>query len=190
MSWLEVETKAGIKDIKALRKRIRKIAVFVKKEKRKDEYFSLKRKGYPRKAFRVRYDGRKYIVNFKKWLKELYSKDIVVKEEFEFELSNKEHFDHFLALLKDLGFKNWIKKIKDVESYKYRKDKKLVIEFNKVRHLGYFIEIEYLCQKKDLKKAKAKIRQVLKELEIKQSQINNTGYTKMLYDKGISLREL
>ena len=62
------------------------------------------------------------------------------------------------------------------------------IEINNVKHLGYFMEIEYLCHKSELEKARKRIREVLKELGIKQEQINNTGYTKMLWDKGISDR--
>jgi adenylate cyclase class IV len=47
------------------------------------------------------------------------------------------------------------------------------------------MEIEYLAKKDEMEKAKSKIRRVLKELEIKPKQIDNTGYTKMLWKKGI-----
>jgi len=47
------------------------------------------------------------------------------------------------------------------------------------------MEIEYLAQPKEVAKAKKKIQQVLKELEIKPSQIDNIGYTRRLYDKHI-----
>ena len=148
MAWLEVETKVKVSDAKSLRNRIKRIATYVKTEKRGDDYFALKRKGYPKKAFRIRYNGKEYVVNFKKWLRHLYSKDIVVKEEFEFTLCDIEHFGNFLALFKDLGFEEWIKKIKQSESYRYEKDKRVTIELNKVKHLGYFWEIEYLCTQK------------------------------------------
>lgn len=182
MAWLEVETKVRIKDPNVLRKKIKKIARFVKRETRRDDYFAIQKKGYPKKAFRIRYDGKEYVVNFKKWLKKYWSKDIVVKEEFEFKIKE---LHPFLDLMFDLGFAEWIKKIKRSESYAYKKDKRIVIEINKVKHLGYFIEIEYLCPKHEMEKAKKKIKMVLKELLIKPEQINNTGYTKMLWDKGI-----
>ena len=92
-------------------------------------------------------------INFKKWIKKYWSKDIVVKQEDEFETKNPEEF---LALMLDLGFKQWTKKFKQSESYLHKKDKRIVIELNKVRHLGYFIEIEYLCQKNEMQKAKEK----------------------------------
>ena len=43
MVWLEVETKVRIKDRNKLRKKIQKIARFVKRESRGDDYFALKR---------------------------------------------------------------------------------------------------------------------------------------------------
>jgi len=185
MAWLEVETKVKIKNPSDMRKRVKEIARFVKKEQRGDDYFAIKRKGYPKKAFRIRSSKDKHVVNFKKWLKNYWDKDIVVKQEFEFELKKKEQREHFLELLKDLGFKQWIKKIKISESYKYKKDKKVIIEINKVKHLGYFLEIEYLCKKWQIEKAKRKIRRVLKELNVNKKDIDNAGYTKMLWDKGI-----
>ncbi len=183
---LEVETKVKINDVNALRKKIQKIARLVKKESREDDYFALKRKfrkhGYPHKAFRIRNIGKEHVVNFKKWLKNYWTKEIVVKEEFEFKIKNVKNF---LALMKDLGFVEWMKKIKSTESYVHKRDKRIVIEINKVKHLGYFIEMEYLAKPSEMEKAKKIISRTLKELEINPKQINNTGYTKMLWDKGI-----
>jgi len=182
MPWLEVETKIKIDNINNIKNKIKKIAKFIKKEKKIDEYFSLKRKSYPGKAFRIRIAGSGYVMNFKRWLKQYYSKDIVVKEEFEINLKNKENLNNVLELFKDLGFRKWVKKIKLCEIYKYGN---VFIEINKVKHLGNFLEIEYLCQKKDINKAKKKIREVLKKLDVKQKDVDNTGYTKMLWNKGI-----
>ena len=187
MVWLEVETKVKIDkdEVSDLRKKIKKIARFVKKEKRGDDYFALRRffkKRFPKKAFRIRSVKDKDTVNFKKRLKKHCSKDLVVKQEFEFNIKNPENF---LALMRDLGFRQWIKKIKSTESYCHKKDKRIVIEINKVKHLGYFMEIEYLAQPSEMEKAKAKVKGVLKELEIKPKQIDNLGYTKMLWKRGI-----
>lgn len=189
MVWLEVETKVRIDNVNNLRDKIKKIAVLKKKESRKDDYFALKRKfrrhAYPKKAFRIRKKPEEFEVNFKKWLRKYWDKDIIVKQEFEFTLKNKEHVDDLLALFKDLGFEQWMQKRKTSESYLHKKDKRIVIEINKLEHLGYFMEIEYLCQPFEMEKAKRKIREVLRELGIKQEQIDNTGYTKMLWKKGI-----
>ena len=187
MVWLEVETKIPIpkKDVEETREKIKRIANFKKRESRADDYFAIKIKGYPKKAFRIRKKPDKFEVNFKKKQKKFYSKDIVVKQEFEFVLKEKEHVEDLLALFRDLGFREWMKKRKTSETYLHKEDKRIVIELNKVAHLGYFIEIEYLCQPSEVKKAKRKINQALKELNIKPNQIDNTGYTKMLWNKGI-----
>ena len=190
MVWLEVETKVRIKNVNTLRKKIQRIAKFEKKETRADDYFAIPRKRfgihtYPRKAFRVREKPDKFELNFKKWLKKLWDKDIVVKQEFEFSLKNKSDIQDLLALFRDLGFKEWVKKRKTSESYLHKKEKRIVIEINFIKHLGYFMEIEYLCQPREMETAKKKIRQTLEQLEINPKDIDNTGYTKMLWDKGI-----
>ena len=190
MAWLEVETKAKIENVRRLRKRIKEIAKLKKKESRGDDYFALKVKPYPKKAFRIRFDGKTHVVNFKKHLKSLSSKDIVVKEEFEFPLTSIDNkINNFLYFLEDLGFKEWVKKRKTTEAYMYNKDKRVIIEINKVQHLGYYLEIEYLAKRSEVKKAKRKIRKVLKELGIRKDQIDNVGYTKRLYDRGIKDRK-
>jgi len=189
MHWLEVETKVKIDNVSKLRKKIKKIAKFEKKESRGDDYFALQKKGYPKKSFRIRDDGKKLIVNFKKHLKKLYEQGVVVKREFEFELSDMTHIGNFLALLDDFGFREWVKKRKTTESYLYKKDKRVVIEINKVQHLGYYMEIEYKARNSEVEKARKKILQVLQELKIDKSMIDNIGYTKRLYNKGIKDRK-
>ena len=193
MVWLEVETKVRIRNVNSLRKKIQKIAKLeVKGQTRADDYFALRRKfrrhGYPKKAFRIRQKGDEFEVNFKKWLKNLWGDGIVVKQEFEFKLKGREAVDDLLALFRDLGFREWMKKRKTSESYTHKKDKRIIIEINKVAHLGYFMEIEYLCQPHELQKAKKKILETLEELEITKKEIENKGYTRMLWDKGIKDR--
>jgi len=190
MAWLEVETKVKLDDkkIAAFRKKVEAIAKFAKKGKKADDYFAIKPTGrgarYPKKAFRIRAQKDHFEVNFKKWLTKYWDNQVVVKQEFEFSLTEKDEVDDILALFKDLGFAEWVRKEKYNETYKYNKDKTASIEINKVKNLGYFMEIEYLCQKKDLAKARRVIREILKKLEIKADQIDNVGYTKMLWYKG------
>jgi len=186
MVWLEVETKVKLEDsqIPALRKKIKQIANFEKRGTKADDYFATQKKGFPKKAFRFRTMGDKIEITFKKHVKSLWTKEVVVKQEFEFNLEGKENMEDLMALLKDFGFKEWVKKIKRNETYKHKKDKNISIEINFVKHLGYFMEIEYLCQKSDVKKAINAITNTLKELDIDFNQIDNTGYTKMLWYKG------
>src|SRR3989338_6542778 len=187
MAWLEVETKVKLADseVSALREKILKIARFEKSGTKADDYFAIKSLDYPKKAFRIRATKDEFEINFKKWLKKYWTEYIVVKQEFEFRLKGKEEVEDLLELFRDLGFIEWVKKIKHNETYLYKKDKKVSIEINNVKHLGYFMEIEYLCQPSDLEKGRKKIRKILKQLGIRQTQIDNTGYTKMLWYKGI-----
>ncbi|MBU2576545.1 MAG: class IV adenylate cyclase [Nanoarchaeota archaeon] len=186
MVWLEVECKVKLNhsQIPELRERIKKIAKLKKKGTKADDYFAIQEKGYPKKAFRIRAMKDSFEVTFKKWITELWTSEVVVKEEYEFTLDGKEKVDDILALFKDMGFKEWVKKIKRNETYKYNKNPKLSIEINYVKHLGYFMEMEYLCRRPEAKKATRLITSVLKELEIDFNQIDNTGYTKMLWYKG------
>jgi len=187
---LEVETKVKLRkdEVADLRKRILKIAKFEKKKSKSDDYFAIpiKMKGmikqYPKKAFRIRDDGDSYVINFKHWLRKYWTDEIVIKEEYEFETKSP---DKFLALMFDLGFKQWLKKYKISESYRYKKNKKVDIEINKVKHLGYFMEIEYIAEPRERKKAVKTVYDILKELKIDFKDITNVGYTKMLWDKGI-----
>ncbi len=186
MAELEIETKIKLdkKEIPELRKKIKTLAGFKKKSSKYDTYFAIKTKGYPKKAFRIRKEKNSYVINFKKWLKSHWTRDIVVKEEFEFETKAPQKF---LALMKDLGFVEWIKKFKLSETYIYKKNPKVNIEINKVKNLGYFMEIEYMAKKTEIKRAVNTVKRILKKLEINPKKIDNTGYTKMLWDKRITL---
>lgn len=191
MVWLEVECKVKLEDsqISELRERIKKIAKYKKGGTKKDDYFAIQEKGYPKKAFRIRAMGDELEVCFKKWKTNLWypnalNPQVVVKQEFEFTLEGKEEANDLIALFKDLGFNEWVKKIKKNETYSYNQEKKLSIELNHVKNLGWFMEMEYLCQERESKKAIKLITKVLKELKIDFNQIDNTGYTKMLWYKG------
>lgn len=185
---VEVETKIKIdnSEVRKMRAKIESIAKLEKKGKKIDDYFAVQKDPmyYPKKAFRTRALKDKIEINFKKHLKRLWTKDVVVKEEYEFTLNNKEHLKDLLELFKDLGFTEWVRKVKWNTTYQWNKDKHVSIELNKVKDLGYFIEIEYLAKPSEIEKARNKIQQVMKELEIKPEQIDNTGYTKMLWYKG------
>jgi adenylate cyclase, class 2 len=196
MVWLEVECKVKLENsqVNELRKRIEKIAKYKKGGIKKDDYFAIQEKGYPKKAFRIRQMGEELEVCFKKWKTNMWypnalNPQVVVKQEFEFTLKGKEEAQDILELFKDLGFKEWVKKIKKNETYSYNKSKKLSIELNHVKNLGWFMEMEYLCQEPEAKKAIKLILSALKELKIDLNQIDNTGYTKMLWYKGTMGKE-
>jgi len=179
MSWYEVESKIRVDDEKEMRKKIKKIARFVKKEVKRDTYYAIVKSGYPKKAFRIRKVKDDWVMNFKIWVKKYWDKHIVVKEEFEIELENK---NSFLEFLRDLNFRKWVEKVKHCETYRTKEG--VTIELSKVVGLGWFMEIEVLSTKKKILDAKKKIRKVFGDLGIKgYGMIDNTGYTKMLWRK-------
>ncbi|MCR4284785.1 MAG: class IV adenylate cyclase [archaeon] len=185
MVWLEVETKVRLDDsqVADLRGRIKKIARFKKRGQKADDYFAIQKRGYPKKAFRFRTMKNGVEVTFKRHLKKYWTKYVVVKKEFEFTLNKNEDRDSLMELFEDFGFKEWVRKIKRNETYTYNKNKNVSIEINFVKHLGYFMEIEYLCQKEDMEKAINTLMKILKELNINLKQVDNVGYTKRLWEK-------
>jgi len=189
VNWLEVEVKVKVDDVNQLRKRILKIANFKKKVSKGDDYFRLRGKGYPSKAFRIRDDGESLVVNFKKHLKHLWKDGVVVKREYEFQLSDRKHLDNFLALLEDFGFKEWVKKRKHTEKFEHKKDPRIEIEINHVQHVGTYMEIEYLAKDNEVEKARQKIIDTLHELGVTKDMIDNVGYTRRLYEKGVRDRK-
>ena len=185
MSWMEVETKAKIENVKVIKEKIKSFAKFLKKTRKEDVYFTFKNiEGYPKERFRVRKEGKKYTLNFKLGHQGHKKTNVLAKEEFEFYVND---IKTFTAFLQEFGFKPFVQKVKHSEIYTYGN---VNIEINNVKHLGWFLEVEVLCKKSQVQEAKKKIDKVLKLLSIKKSQIENTGYTKMLYEKGLFNKEI
>ena len=174
MSWIEVETKIKVKNVKETRKRIREIAKFVKREVKKDDYYTLEYFQYPEKSLRVRDKGSVREVNFKK--RKDYINGVHAKTEVQFEISD---IKGFFDLIKDFGFRKWLHKEKTTELYKT--SNRVNIELNYVKKLGWFIEIEVLCASKDVISARKKVVNVREKLGFKESDCEPRGYTKQLW---------
>lgn len=174
MSWVEVESKIRVDDVKEARRKIKQIAKFVKSEEKVDDYYSLEKGRYPKKSLRVRDKGKKREVNFKQWRS--YRQGIWAKKEVEFEVSD---LRNFFDLLDDFGFRKWMSKKKKTELYRTKDG--VSIELNYVEKLGWFIEIEMLCNEKNVDSARKRIRKIMDELGVKKSFVEKRGYTKMLW---------
>ena len=177
---IEVESKVNIseRELREIRQEIGKLGKFEKKEKKIDDYYTLENlKSYPKKSLRIRKQGKGYTVNFKQSIS--YEKGIHAKKETEFHVDD---VGGFLALIKDFGFKMWLRKEKESEVYHVHEN--LHIEINNVKGLGWFLEIEYLAKdKKEIKKAEREIENLRKLLGINNKQIVKDGYTKQLWEK-------
>jgi adenylate cyclase, class 2 len=175
MSWIEVESKIKVRDVNDARKRIKKIAKFVKVEKKLDDYYSLESRKYPKKSLRVRNRGKKRVINFKQWRS--YKGGIWAKKEVEFEVSD---LKNFFDLLSNFGFRKWMSKNKKTELYKSKDG--INIELNFVKNLGWFIEIEVLCKEEDIPIARKKVKKVMDRLGVRKKFILKKGYTKLLWE--------
>ena len=174
---IEVEAKVRISNVAKVRKAIKKIGKYKGREKKVDDYYTLESLGsYPKESLRIRKRQRFYEVNFKKKIS--YLKGVHAKEENEFRVSD---IKGVLALIDEFGFKKWLRKEKTTETYMIKKN--FNIEINKVKGLGYFLEVEYLSEEKGIKKARAEVVRVMKELGIDKKEIVKDGYTKMLWNK-------
>jgi len=173
---IEVEAKVKVNDLKYVREVTRNISHYVEKQKKIDDYYTLENlKGYPTKSLRIRKIKDKYIVNFKQRIS--YDGGVHAKKEVEFETTD---INGFLGLIKDFGFKKWLRKEKQTELYEIKDN--FHIEINNVKKLGWFLEIEYLTDKKGVNKARREVGGVLKKLAVKKEDIVKDGYTKMLWD--------
>lgn len=177
MSWIEVESKIPLKDkdVKSVRTGIKKIARFVKRETKKDDYYSLEYFNYPEKSLRVRDKGKVKEVNFKK--RHSYLNGVHAKNEVQFEISDTKNF---INLIEDFGFRKWLHKEKSTELYKTSSG--VSIELNKVKGLGYFLELEVLCPLNSIASARKKVIAVRSLLGFSEKDSEQRGYTKQLWE--------
>lgn len=180
---IEVEAKIAISanEVDDIRKRAGKIGKFKGKIKKVDDYFTLEPGGrYPRKSLRIRKADGYRIINFKERIS--LKSGIHAKKETEFKVSD---IKGFLALINDFGFRKWLRKEKETESYEIKKD--FNIEINKLKHLGWFLEIEHLVDNKNkVGDARKEILEIINKLGLRGRKIVKEGYTKMLWDKGFA----
>ena len=175
---IEVEAKIKIPEPSLFRKKAGELGKFIAKLSKIDDYYTLEDlKNYPKKSLRIRKLNNFHEINFKQRLS--YVQGVHAKNEQEFKIKD---IAPFLNLINDFGFKKWLRKEKLSEVYEISRN--FHIEINYVNHLGWFLEIEYLCNKKDIFKARKKVLSLVEKLGISKKNIVKEGYTKLLWDKG------
>jgi predicted adenylyl cyclase CyaB len=174
---IEVEAKVAVLDADAARKKISRFGKLAGKVRKIDDYYTLEETGgYPSRSLRVRHKGKYFEVNFKRRLS--YTGGIHAKKEIEFSTSD---IDNFIKLIENFGFRKWIRKEKECEIYRIKKN--FQIELNKVRGLGWFIEIERLTDENGIARARKEVSKILGELGFSESDCIKEGYTKQLWNK-------
>ncbi len=171
---IEVEAKIKINNPYSVRKEISGFARRIGKEKKVDDYYSLE-EGYPKRSLRVRRRKWIYEINFKQRIS--YSNGVHAKKEVEYRV---EDIGWFLSLIKDFGFKRWLRKDKTTELYEIKKN--FHIELNYVKKLGWFLEVEYLCNEGSVSRCRKEVLDIVKELGFSEKDLVKDGYTKMLWN--------
>lgn len=174
---IEVEAKVPIQNPRPYRAIAARLGHFTGKELKVDDYYALPTKGYPHKSIRIRKHDGFYEINFKHKISLI--DHVHAKQETEFKVSN---VSDFVSLLKDFGYKVWLRKTK--ESFVYEIHKHFHIEFNYVHGLGWFAEVEYLCAKReDIPHARKEVLRILNKLGLDEQAIVKDGYTKLIWNK-------
>lgn len=173
---IEVEAKVKIENLGEIRKKSSKIARFVGIVRKHDDYYTLEDLNkYPMKSIRVRKKKGMYEINIKKSISRIDG--VHAKREFEFAIKDAETF---IELMKDFGFRKWLTKEK--VTYNYEISKQFHIEINNVKHLGWFLEVEYLAEKNQIPMARRKVLGVIKRMGFDEKDIVVDGYTKLLWN--------
>jgi predicted adenylyl cyclase CyaB len=174
---IEVEAKAKIINPERFRILAQKIGHYKGKERKIDDYYTLENpKSYPKKSLRIRKKSSSHEVNFKHTI--FYENGVHAKKETEFKISD---IEGFVKLIHEFGFKKWLTKEKYTELYEIKKN--LHIELNHVKNLGWFIEVEFLSNLKNVQKAKKEVLEIMKKLGIKGKDFVKEGYTKLLWER-------
>ncbi len=177
---IEVEAKISVKNPKEIRKIVGKIAKFKGIKKKVDDYYALGNLNeYKKRTLRIRKLKDSYEVNIKNKIS--YIKGVHAKREVELKSETKDSLPAFIDIIRDLGFHLWLTKEKTTEIYQIKPN--FTIEINHVKKLGSFIEVEYLSNLKNMRKARSEVLKVIEILGLSKDDIIKDGYTKMLWNK-------
>jgi len=175
---IEVESKVSVSNPGEIRKKVRLLGKYSGIEIKIDDYFTKEEtSSYAKASIRIRKVNGFYITNFKQRLS--YEKGVHAKKEIEYNIKD---FSKFLKLMKNLGFKKWLRKEKKCEIYKIKKN--FHIELNHVKKLGWFVEIEYLARRESqIGAAREAVNEIMRKLGFSEREAIKKGYTKMLWEK-------
>ncbi|MBU3965309.1 class IV adenylate cyclase [Patescibacteria group bacterium] len=180
---IEIKIPLGEKDFLRVKERIQKEARFVKKSSQSDEYFNAPHRDFlapkfPFEWLSIRKRGDKAILNYKHWHPE--NAEIHTHcDELETEISEPEKLEKIFSAL---GFKKLVTVEKERETYNYNDE--FEIGLDKVKDLGYFIEIETIKDFGSVEKARKKLFEFAAKIGIDASKPDERGYPFSLMKKG------
>ncbi|MFP4637313.1 MAG: class IV adenylate cyclase [Spirochaetaceae bacterium] len=175
----EVELKAWVDDVAALRRRLDERCVFQREFDRRDSYFlapecAADSQWCPRQ-FRLRRDDEHVVCTYKQ--KDL-ADGVETNLEREFEVSDEQAFR---GLIRRLGCTPLVEKRKRGRLYGYRN---MNVELSEVEGLGYFVEVEKLLPDEtgeaDRARAREEVKAALAAFGVSPGRIEERPYTLML----------
>jgi adenylate cyclase class 2 len=165
-----------------VKKKLEKIAKFVKKSSQSDEYFTPKHRNfvepkYPFEWLSIRRRGDKALINYKHF----HPEDAEIRthcDEFETEIKDPSKLDKIFA---SLDIKTLVTVEKEREIYDYKN--MFEISLDSVKELGHFIEIEALKHEGSVEEVRKKLLEFAKELGIDILKEDLRGYPYLLMKK-------
>jgi len=174
---IEVEIKVQVskKRFEVIRRKVQKQAKFVKKTRQVDTYFNSLHKDFlkpkhPYEWLSIRDRGGKLLLNYKHWYPP-GAKHTTHCDEYETEIGNGEQLE---KILKTLGIKRIVKVDKKREVYIYKG--KIEIALDIVAGLGYFIEVEALENKEEIRETYGELEEFLRNLGVTKIKTVPGGY--------------
>ena len=170
----EVEIKARVRDPNHFEARAAKLGLYLKDSEKEDIYFRPvgETSPAPDTRYRLRRENETAVVTFKQ--KQVID-GFVVSDEVEFSVDDLQSFFRFTHFI---GFEPFVVKHKRSRVYQVGRTH---IELNNVKHLGYFTEIEILCETEDeVSAARDEIMALLPELSLSKADLVEDSYIVMI----------
>ncbi|MBN2330360.1 MAG: class IV adenylate cyclase [Candidatus Aenigmarchaeota archaeon] len=177
---IEIRFKLSEEEFLQLRERLSKIAEFKKRSVQKDDYFSPSHRDFLDAEFvnewlSIRRRGGKAKLNYKFWYLDKDSESGTHCDEFETDVENPESLEKIFAAL---NMRKLISVQKEREVYTYKGEYE--IAFDKVKGLGFFMEIETIKDFGSVEKARAGLLDFAKTLKLDRLEPEKIGYPHML----------
>ena len=170
----EVQVRVKVYDFVGMKKKISEMAEFENEEHKIDYYFERKSKS-ERTELRLRKIKNKNGIS----LKIYHLNGIERNKEY---ILNMDNASDCIDFLETLGMKVVAMKHKKSYFYKY---KDITIQLASIKELGYFLEIEKKCDKKDEKEAEKEILELSRKLGISNDQTEKKSYLQLLLEKNM-----
>jgi adenylate cyclase class 2 len=182
---IEIKIPTNKQNFDRIRKHLLDVAKLLQKEKQVDTYYTPSHRNFfepkePYEYLRIRREESKSSITYK-----LYNPDPTKRthcEEYESQVTNT---DSIQKIFKALDFEESLTIDKDREIFNYQD--KFEVALDKVKDLGYYIEIETTKDFDSIEQAREELFKFAKELQLDTTKVDNNGYVYlMLVKKGLA----